>query len=276
MQIAQYLYEAGQITYHRTDGVDVAPEAQRAALLYIAQTFGGDYVPNQPHSYQAKTKYAQEAHEAIRPVDVAHLPSQVEGDGAALYALIWQRFVASQMAAARYAVQVVEILTGKTHGQPYPLTFQAKGRTLTFDGFLKVYQEPPDPDAEVEAENTLPFLQEGAPLRLAEWLPVERQTKAPPRFTEASLVRELERLEIGRPSTYATMIQTLKGQIVAHQWMDPDKRSFVPLPASYINARRWTDEAPPAPKSYEQKMQDHVSDVDRFFGAPQQRRISGG
>ncbi len=209
MQIAQYLYEAGQITYHRTDGVDVAPEAQRAALLYIAQTFGGDYVPNQPHSYQAKTKYAQEAHEAIRPTDVTRLPDQVEGDGAALYALIWQRFVASQMAEARHTVQVVEILAGKTLGQPYPLTFEAKGRTLTFDGFLKVYQEPPDPDAEAEQDNQLPFLQEGAALHLVEWLPVEHQTKAPPRFTEASLVRELERLGIGRPSTYASMVQTL-------------------------------------------------------------------
>ncbi len=210
MQIAQRLYEAGQITYHRTDGVDVAPEAQRAALQHIARTYGGDYVPNQPHSYQTKTKHAQEAHEAIRPTDVARLPNQVEGDGAALYALIWQRFVASQMAPARYAMQVVEILAGKTQGQPYPLSFEAKGRSLTFDGFLKVYQEPPDPDTEVEQDSPLPFLQEGSALHLVEWLPVERQTKAPPRFTEASLVRELERLGIGRPSTYASMVQTLK------------------------------------------------------------------
>ena len=210
MQVAQRLYEAGLITYHRTDGADVAPEAQRAALQYIARTFGGDYVPNQPHSYQAKTKHAQEAHEAIRPTDIARLPQQVEGDGAALYALIWQRFIASQMAAARYAVQVVEILAGKTQGQPYPLTFQAKGRTLTFDGFLKVYQDPPDPDAEAETDTPLPFLQEGAALQLFEWQSGERQTKAPPRFTEASLVRELERLGIGRPSTYASMVQTLK------------------------------------------------------------------
>ena len=210
MQIAQRLYEAGQITYHRTDGVDVAPEAQRAALQYVARTYGGDYVPNQPHSYQAKTQHAQEAHEAIRPTDVTRVPDEIEGDGAALYTLIWQRFVASQMAPARYTVQAVEILAGKTHGQPYPLSFQAKGRTLTFDGFLKVYQEPPDPDAEVETDSSLPFLQEGAVLHLVEWLPVERQTKAPPRFTEASLVRELERLGVGRPSTYASMVQTLK------------------------------------------------------------------
>ena len=210
MQIAQRLYEAGQITYHRTDGVDVAPEAQRAALQYVARTYGGDYVPNQPHSYQAKTKHAQEAHEAIRPTDVTRLPDQVEGDGAALYALIWQRFVASQMAPARYAVQLVEVLAGKTHGQPYPLSFQVKGRTLVFDGFLKIYQDPPDPDAEAEDSANLPPLREGAQLRMTEWQPAERQTKAPPRFTEASLVRELERLGIGRPSTYASMVQTLK------------------------------------------------------------------
>jgi len=210
MQIAQRLYEAGQITYHRTDGVDVAPETQRAALQVIARTFGGDYVPNQPHRYQSKTKHAQEAHEAIRPTDVTRLPDQVEGDGAALYALIWQRFVASQMAPARYAVQLVEVLAGKAHGQPYPLAFQVKGRTLTFDGFLKVYQDPPDPDAEPDDTADLPPLHEGAVLRLVEWQPTERQTKATPRFTEASLVRELERLGIGRPSTYASMVQTLK------------------------------------------------------------------
>ncbi len=210
MQIAQRLYEAGQITYHRTDGVDVAPEAQRAALQHIARTYGGDYVPNQPNRYQVKTEHAQEAHEAIRPADVTRLPDTVEGDGAALYALIWQRFVASQMAPARYAVQVVEVLAGKTHGQPYPLSFQVKGRTPVFDGFLKVYQEPPDPDAEVEDTADLPPLHEGAALRLVEWLPTEHQTKTPPRFTEASLVRELERLDIGRPSTYASMVHTIQ------------------------------------------------------------------
>jgi len=230
MQIAQRLYEAGLITYHRTDGADVAPEAQRAALQHIARTFGGDYVPNQPHSYQAKTKHAQEAHEAIRPTDVAQLPAQVEGDGAALYALIWQRFVASQMAPARYAAQLVEVLAGKTHGQPYPLSFQAKARTLTFEGFLKVYQEPPDPDAEAETETALPFLQESTALHLVEWSPTERQTKAPPRFTEASLVRELERLGIGRPSTYASMVQTLKQR----EYAKLQKKRLVPTNTGMI------------------------------------------
>jgi DNA topoisomerase-1 len=210
MQIAQRLYEAGQITYHRTDGADVAPEAQDAARRFIAQTCGGDYVPNEPPVYQAKARHAQEAHEAIRPTDVMRLPEQLEGDGAALYALIWRRFVASQMAPARYAVQTVEVLAGKSHGLPYPLSFRVRGRTLVFDGFLKVYRDPPDPDAEPEENAVLPPLFEGAALQLVGWLPVERQTQAPPRFTEASLVRELERLEIGRPSTYASMVQTLK------------------------------------------------------------------
>jgi DNA topoisomerase-1 len=210
MQVAQRLYEAGQITYHRTDGADVAPEAQDAARRFIAQTCGGDYVPNEPPVYQAKARHAQEAHEAIRPTDVMRLPQEVEGDGAGLYALIWRRFVASQMAPARYAVQMVEVLAGKTHDLPYPLSFRVKGRTLVFDGFLKVYQDPPDPDAEPEENPVLPPLFEGAALRLVGWLPVERQTQAPPRFTEASLVRELEQLGIGRPSTYASMVQTLK------------------------------------------------------------------
>jgi len=210
MQIAQQLYEAGHITYHRTDGAAVAPEAQDAARRFIAQTYGGDYVPNQPPVYQAKAKHAQEAHEAIRPTDVMHLPQDIEGDGAGLYALIWRRFVASQMAPARYAVQVAEILAGKTHGLPYPLSFRVKSRALVFDGFLKVYQDPPDPDTEPEENPLLPPLSEGVALRLVGWLPVERQTQAPPRFTEASLVRELEKLGIGRPSTYASMVQTLK------------------------------------------------------------------
>jgi DNA topoisomerase-1 len=210
MQIAQRLYESGQITYHRTDGADVAPEAQEAARRFIAQTYGGDYVPNEPPVYQAKARHAQEAHEAIRPTDVMRLPQEVEGDGAGLYALIWRRFVASQMAPARYAVQMVEILAGKTQGQPYPLSFRVRGRTLVFDGFLKVYRDPPDPDAETEENAVLPPLSEGVALRLVGWLPVERQTQAPPRFTEASLVRELERLGIGRPSTYASMVQMLK------------------------------------------------------------------
>jgi DNA topoisomerase-1 len=210
MRIAQHLYEAGQISYHRTDGVDVAPEAQRAALQHIARAYGGDYVPNQPNHYQVKTEHAQEAHEAIRPADVTRLPETVEGDGAALYALIWQRFVASQMAPAQYAVQAVEVLAANSYGQPYPLVFQVKGRALVFDGFLKIYQDPPDPDAEVEVTADLPPLQESAPLRLVEWLPAERQTKTPPRFTESSLVRELERLEVGRPSTYASMVHTIQ------------------------------------------------------------------
>jgi DNA topoisomerase-1 len=230
MQIAQRLYEAGQITYHRTDGVDVAPEAQRAALQYVARTFGGDYVPNQPHSYQAKAKHAQEAHEAIRPTDVTREPDAVEGDGAALYALIWQRFVASQMAPTRYAVQLVEVLAGKTHGQPYPLSIQVKGRTLVFEGFLKVYQDPPDPDAEAEDTANLPPLREGAQLRMSEWQPIERQTKAPPRFTEASLVRELERLGIGRPSTYASMVQTLKQR----EYAKLQKKRLVPTSTGTI------------------------------------------
>jgi DNA topoisomerase-1 len=210
MQIAQRLYEAGYITYHRTDGVDVAPEAQDAARRFIAATYGGDDIPDEPPVYRTKTKHAQEAHEAIRPTDVARTPEAVEGDGAALYALIWQRFVASQMAPARYAAQTVEVLTGKTPGQPYPVTFEARGRTPIFDGFLKVYQETPDPDMEEETASSLPPLVTGTALQLVEWLPAEHQTKAPPRFSEASLVHELERLGIGRPSTYASVVHTLK------------------------------------------------------------------
>jgi DNA topoisomerase-1 len=224
MQIAQNLYEAGRITYHRTDGVSTAPEAVEAVRRLIVSTYGGDYVPNEPATYEAKAKYAQEAHEGIRPADVTQLPPAVEGDGSSLYGLIWQRFIASQMAAAQYVVQTVPIWVGKTAGQPYPLLFQAKGRSLKFDGFLKVYQESPDPDAESEGDTALPPLKVGAVLRLVQWLPVKHHTQAPPRFTEASLVRELERLGIGRPSTYASMVQTLKERGYATL----DHQRFVP------------------------------------------------
>jgi DNA topoisomerase-1 len=170
----------------------------------------GTTSPTSRRFTRQKTKHAQEAHEAIRPAEVTRLPQEVEGDGAALYALIWKRFVASQMAPARYTIQTVPVWAGKAPGQPYPLLFEARGRTLAFEGFLKVYQELPDPDVEAEAETSLPALVEGTALRLLDWRPAEHHTKTPPRFTEASLVHELERLGIGRPSTYASMVQTLK------------------------------------------------------------------
>jgi DNA topoisomerase I len=210
MTLAQTLYEAGWITYHRTDGVAVAPEAQAAAREYIKREYGADYLPPEPPTYTAKSASAQEAHEAIRPTDVHRLPDDPNGEGTALYALIWKRFVASQMAPAVYTVTGAQIYVGKQVGQPYPLEFRAQGRTLQFDGFLKVYEEPGDEDEDTPSDSLLPDLHEGQMLTLVMPQIAEHETRAPARYTEAALIATLERRGVGRPSTYATMFKTVK------------------------------------------------------------------
>lgn len=210
MALAQTLYEQGWITYMRTDGVSVAPEAQMAARDYIAREHGTDYLPPEPPTYTVKTANAQEAHEAIRPTDVSRLPQDVDGDGAALYALIWKRFVASQMSPALYTVAGAVIYAGKTHGQPFPMEFRAQGRSLLFDGFLKVYEEPADEGEENNETGILPPLKDNQPVQLVAPQVTDHQTRAPSRYTEAALVQALEQHGIGRPSTYASMVKTVK------------------------------------------------------------------
>jgi DNA topoisomerase-1 len=211
MALAQTLYEQGRITYMRTDGVSIAPEAQTAVRDYIAREHGSDYLPPEPPTYTVKTANAQEAHEAIRPTDVNHLPEDVEGDGAALYALIWKRFVASQMSPALYTVTGTVIYAGKAQGQPFPMEFRAQGRSLLFDGFLKVYEEPADDGESSEADNqALPPLKDNQPLKLVAPQVEEHQTRAPARYTEAALVQALEQRGIGRPSTYASMVKHIQ------------------------------------------------------------------
>lgn len=212
MALAQTLYEQGWITYMRTDSVSIAPEAQTAARDYIAREYGADYLPPEPPTYAVKTANAQEAHEAIRPTDVNHLPQDApaNGDGAALYALIWQRFVASQMSPALYTVTGAVIHVGKSQGQPFPLEFRAQGRFQLFDGFLKVYEEPADEGEEDDETGTLPPLTDNQLLTLITPLVEEHQTRAPARYTEAALVQALEQRGIGRPSTYASMVKTVK------------------------------------------------------------------
>jgi DNA topoisomerase-1 len=211
MALAQTLYEQGWITYMRTDGVSIAPEAQAAARDYITREHGVDYLPPEPPTYTVKTVNAQEAHEAIRPTDVNRLPQDVEGDGAALYALIWKRFVASQMSPALYTVTGAVIYAGKTQGQPFPMEFRAQGHALLFDGFLKVYEEPAD-DGEISEEDNqaLPPLKDNQHIQLVAPQVEEHQTRAPARYTEAALVQALEQRGIGRPSTYASMVKTVK------------------------------------------------------------------
>jgi len=211
MALAQTLYEQGWITYMRTDGVSVAPEAVSAARAYITREHGSDYLPPEPPLYTVKTANAQEAHEAIRPTDINHLPQDVEGAAAGLYALIWKRFVASQMSPALYAVTGAVIYAGKTHGQPFPVEFRTQGRSLLFDGFLKVYEEPIEDGEEADQDSTLiPPLKDNQSLVLVAPVVEEHQTRPPARFTEAALVQALEQRGIGRPSTFASMVKTVK------------------------------------------------------------------
>lgn len=212
MQLAQMLYEAGLITYHRTDGVSVAQEAQQAAGMVILRQYGEQYLPEKPPVYKTKSANAQEAHEAIRPTDVNHLPDAEKGEGAALYELIWQRFVASQMANATYIVTAAILHAGQSQQKPFPLELRAQGRELAFDGFLRVYEEPADDGEDEDNEDaaTVPVLIQGQMLEVVDVPVTEKQTRPPACFTEAMLVQTLEKQGIGRPSTFASTVKVLK------------------------------------------------------------------
>lgn len=228
MALAQILYEQGWITYMRTDGVSVAPDAQETARDYITHAYGPDYLPPEPPIYTVKTAHAQEAHEAIRPTDLQRLPQAVSGEGAALYALIWRRFLASQMAPAQDSVTVALIAAGQTREQPFPLEFRAQGRTQVFDGFRKVYEEPSDEgDPTSEPTTPLPLLRDQQALTLVAPQVEDCQTRAPARYTEAALVQALEQRGIGRPSTYASMVKTVKDRgyvTLQHKRLVPTER----------------------------------------------------
>ncbi len=217
MRLAQTLFEAGHITYHRTDSHSVAPEAQTAARAFIQGTYGDTYLPPAPPTYTTKAANAQEAHEAIRPTDVTL--SEVEGDVSALYHLIHTRFLASQMAAARWTVTGALIQCGREEGKPYPLAFRAESETLAFDGFLRVYGEQVEEDDTEETRVTLPPLREGQPLAHVLTEVEQHTTRAPARFTQATLIAALEARGIGRPSTYAPMLSVLhsRGYTALHE-----------------------------------------------------------
>ncbi|MGW5043652.1 type I DNA topoisomerase [Streptomyces griseoluteus] len=212
MQVAQKLYENGYITYMRTDSTTLSETAIRAARAQVTQLYGADYLPPQPRSYAGKVKNAQEAHEAIRPSgDRFRTPAEtgLTGDQFKLYELIWKRTVASQMKDATGNSVTVKI--GGTSADGRDVEFSASGKTITFHGFLKAYVEgADDPNAELDdRERRLPQVSEGDPLAADEITVDGHATKAPARYTEASLVKELEEREIGRPSTYASIIGTI-------------------------------------------------------------------
>ncbi|KAA8970504.1 type I DNA topoisomerase [Mycobacterium sp.] len=215
MSVAQRLYENGYITYMRTDSTTLSESAIAAARTQARQLYGEEYVSPSPRQYTRKVKNAQEAHEAIRPAgDMFATPDAVrrelDGDDFRLYELIWQRTVASQMADARGTTLSLRI--GGTSGEAQ-VVFSASGRTLTFPGFLKAYVETVDELAGGEAddaERRLPQLRQGQRVDVAASTPEAHATNPPPRYTEASLVKALEELGIGRPSTYSSIIKTIQ------------------------------------------------------------------
>jgi DNA topoisomerase-1 len=212
MQVAQKLYENGFITYMRTDSTTLSETAIRAARAQVTQLYGADYLPDKPRVYTGKVKNAQEAHEAIRPSgDRFRTPAETRltGDQFRLYELIWMRTVASQMKDA--VGQSVTVKIAGTSADGRDAEFSASGKIITFHGFLKAYVEgADDPNAELDdRERRLPQVAEGDPLTAEEIAADGHATKPPARYTEASLVKELEEREIGRPSTYATILGTI-------------------------------------------------------------------
>lgn len=236
MRIAQGLYEGvdiggetvGLITYMRTDGVSLSADAITGARELIGKEFGDKYLPNEPRLYKAAAKNAQEAHEAIRPTDLKRTPSQaakyLSGDDLRLYTLIWQRTMASQMQSA-----VLDQVSVDIQGNNNKAVFRATGSTVVFDGWLRVYGESQDDDDKKTAEGEsasarLPQLSEGQKLLPAETKPLQHFTQPPARYSEASLVKKLEELGIGRPSTYASIMQVLQDR----NYVRLDKKRFVP------------------------------------------------
>jgi DNA topoisomerase-1 len=217
MRVAQSLYEEGLITYMRTDGVDMAPEAISAARKAIANRYDAGYVPDRPRQYQSKIKNAQEAHEAIRPTDFERRQA-ASGDHARLYELVFNRALASQMASGRLERTTVELTDGAGR-----VTLRASGQVVLFPGFMALYDEGRDDEADEEAAR-MPALREGdAPAKTGVDA-TQSFTQPPPRYSEASLVKRLEELGIGRPSTYASILQTLKDR----EYVRVDKGRFIP------------------------------------------------
>lgn len=233
MQVAQRLYEgmdiggetAGLITYMRTDGVQMAPEAISAARAAIGKEFGDKYLPEKPRYYTTKAKNAQEAHEAIRPTDFFRTPASVrqylDADQARLYELVWKRAIASQMNAAeieRTTVEIDAVNGARTAG------LRAVGSVIRFDGFIAAYTDQKEEDSEDEDNRRLPEIREGEQLAREAIQATQHTTEPPPRYSEASLIKKLEELGIGRPSTYAATLKTLEDR----EYVAIDKRRLIP------------------------------------------------
>ena len=225
MSTAQKLYEQGLITYMRTDATNLAADAVSEIRAFIAKNYGNVFVPQKPNVYVTKSKNAQEAHEAIRPTHFDGEKPTLSGDEAKLYDLIWKRTIACQMTNAEFDSVAADIETDNHAG-----VFHAVGTTRVFDGFMRVYTEDKD-DATDSNDTTLPSLSVGDKITITELLPEQHFTQPPARYTEASLVKKLEELGIGRPSTYATIMST----IVDRKYVEQDKqRRFHPTPGGWV------------------------------------------
>jgi DNA topoisomerase-1 len=233
MQVAQRLYEGmdiggettGLITYMRTDGVQMAPEAITAARDAIAKEFGPKYLPEKPRQYTTKAKNAQEAHEAIRPTDFMRTPASVrqylDADQARLYEIVWKRAIASQMQPAEIERTTVEIeaVNGARTAE-----LRAIGSVVRFDGFIAAYTDQKDEDSEDEEDRRLPEIRAGEQLDREAINATQHTTEPPPRYSEASLIKKLEELGIGRPSTYTAILKTLEDR----DYVTMDKRKLLP------------------------------------------------
>ena len=234
MRLAQQLYEGvdtgegavGLITYMRTDSVNLAAEAIQEMRATIAKLYGAESVAEEPRIYKTKSKNAQEAHEAIRPTTASLTPTELEGkmdpDQLRLYALIWKRAIACQMSHALFDTVAVDMLAGPDGPQRHML--RANGSTLVKPGYMAVYQEDVDDSAQDESDRILPSMNVGDAVKLLEVKPEQHFTEPPPRYSEASLVKALEEHGIGRPSTYASIISTLKDR----EYVEMDSRRFIP------------------------------------------------
>jgi DNA topoisomerase-1 len=271
MRLAQQLYEGvdfgegavGLITYMRTDSVNLANEAVQEIRQVIEKTFGADSLPAEPRVYKTKSKNAQEAHEAIRPTSASITPERLEGkidaDLHKLYSLIWKRAVASQMEPAVYDTVAVDLVPGKSAKREGAVAvLRANGSTLVKPGYIAVYKEGTDDVSDDENDRILPAMEVGDALKLVDVRPEQHFTEPPPRYSEASLVKALEEYGIGRPSTYASIIQTLLGK----KYAELINRRFVPTDLGKIvnrfltrNFEHWVD------YGFTAKMEDDLDEI---------------
>lgn len=277
MSTAQKLYEQGLITYMRTDATNLSADAVSDIRAYIGKTYGEKFVPKTPNIYVTKSKNAQEAHEAIRPTHFDGTMPKLTGDEAKLYDLIWKRTIACQMTNAEFDSVALDI-----ENDAHTAIFHTVGTTRTFDGFMRVYTESQDDDVDAN-ESKLPPLSVGDAVTITELTPEQHFTQPPARYTEASLVKKLEELGIGRPSTYATIMST----IVDRGYVEQDKqRRFHPTSGGWVIAAylaKYFDEL--VDVNFTAKTEDTLDDVSngkrdkiaalRAFWVPTESMIDG-